>query len=72
MVIRDGFKVPPESYAKVTDVRMYLRSPFQQGTLSLKWTFGAEGCPMKTIEFKQDGIETGRICHNFSLDHRRS
>jgi len=65
MVIRDEYRLAPESYSPIATVRLFLRPPYSGPNFRLKWTFGADGTPMTVIEAEHDGIELERIRRSF-------
>jgi len=65
MVSKDDFKLAPESFTMAFDLRVYVRPPFENGKLSLRWSFGCDGSPMKLIEIENNIADVERIYREF-------
>jgi hypothetical protein len=65
MVSKDNFKLAPESYAMVFSLRVFVRPPFESGKLSLRWSFGCDGSPMRLIEVQTGPADVERIYEEF-------
>jgi Schlafen, AlbA_2 len=65
MVSKDDFKLAPESFVNAFDLRVVVRPPFENGKLSLRWSFGCDGSPMRLIENENDFPDVDRIYREF-------
>jgi hypothetical protein len=65
MVSKDDFKLAPESFTMAFDLRVYVRPPFENGKLSLRWSFGCDGSPMSLIESENGFSDVERIYLEF-------
>jgi len=65
MVSKDGFKLAPESFTMAFDLRVYIRPPFENGKLSIRWSFGCDGSPMRLIEIENGFSDVERIYREF-------
>lgn len=65
MVSKDDFKLAPESFVKAFDLRVYVRPPFENGKLSIRWSFGCDGSPMRLIEIENGFSDVECIYREF-------
>jgi hypothetical protein len=65
MVSKDDLKLAPESFARVFDMRVFVRPPFEDGKLSVRWSFGCGGSPMRLIETENSFCDVERIYRKF-------
>jgi hypothetical protein len=65
MVSKDNFKLAPESFTAAFDLRVYVRPPFENGKLSIRWSFGCDGSPMRLIEIDNCFSDVERIYREF-------
>ncbi|MDP2606990.1 MAG: ATP-binding protein [Deltaproteobacteria bacterium] len=65
MVSKDDFKLAPESFTMAFDLRVSVRPPFENGKLSLRWTFGCDGAPMRLIERENGSADVESLYREF-------
>jgi hypothetical protein len=65
MISKDDFKLAPESFTMAFDLRVNVRPPFEHGKLSIKWTFGCDGAPVRFIEHETGSADVERIYREF-------